>query len=130
VVWSRAKLEHVANGRLAKLGALQPVERAALAYARWQGLTDEADVDTEAAKRALDRALDELDEREPMEAWAGLTALAEDLGDQAIVGLMKYSVERGFDQVLEKEHARETQPAKSTKVGEATRGRQKKDLKR
>lgn len=101
MTWSRTKLERVAKGRLAKLGSLQPVEKAALAYARWQGLTDEDDVDTEAAKRALDKALAELDDMEPMEGWSGLTALAEDLGDEVIVGLMRYSVVRGAEQVKE-----------------------------
>lgn len=57
MTWSRAKLEQATKGRLAKLGTLQPVEKAALAYARWQGLTHEDDVDTEAAKRSLDKTL-------------------------------------------------------------------------
>lgn len=130
MVWSRAKLERVAHGRLAKLGQLEPVERAALAYARWQGLTDEIDVDTAAAKHALDKALDELDQREPMDAWAGLTSLAEDLGDQVIVGLMRYSVERGLDQVREIDHAQETPLAKSSEISAAPRAKRKKDLKR
>lgn len=101
MAWSRAKLEQVAHGRLAKLGKLQPVERAALAYARWQGLTDETDIDPAAAKRALEKALHDLDQREPMDAWAGLASLADDLGDEAIIGLMRYSVERGAEQLRE-----------------------------
>lgn len=101
MAWSRARLEQVAHGRLAKLGRLQPVERAALAYARWQGLTDETDIDIDAAKRALDKALHDLDQREPMDAWAGLASLADELGDEAIIGLMRYSVERGAEQLRE-----------------------------
>lgn len=114
MTWSRTKLEQVANGRLAKLGKLQPVEKAALAYARWQGLTDEDGVDTEAAKRALDKALADLDSMEPMEGWAGLTALADELGDEAIVGLMRYSVARGAEQVLEPGPEVDVQPDAAT----------------
>lgn len=104
MTWSRTKLERVVHGRLAKLGKLQPVERAALAYARWQGLTDETDIDVDAAKRALDKALLELDAREPIEAWSGLTMLAEELGDEVVIGLMRYSVQRGAEQVREQAH--------------------------
>ena len=96
--WSRSKLEQVAGHRLAQRAQLQPVEKAALAYARWQGLTDEDGVDTDAAKRALEAALDDLDEVGP-EGWVGLEQLASDLGDPAIIGLMQYSLSRSADQV-------------------------------
>jgi len=121
MTWSRTKLEQVANGRLTKLGKLQPVEKAALAYARWQGLTDEDDVDTEAAKRSLDKALADLDAMEPMEGWAGLTALADELGDEAIVGLMRYSVARGAEQVMEAAPEVEIQP--DAAAGEPSKGK-------
>lgn len=121
MTWSRTKLEKVANGRLAKLGKLQPVEKAALAYARWQGLTDEDGVDTEAAKRALDKALADLDALEPIEGWAGLTVLAEELGDEAIVGLMRYSMARGAEQVIEAAPETEIQP--DAGKGEPSKGK-------
>lgn len=104
MTWSRTKLERVVHGRLTKLGKLQPVEKAALAYARWQGLTDETDIDVDAAKRALDKALLELDAREPIEAWSDLTMLAEELGDEVVIGLMRYSVQRGAEQVRDQAH--------------------------
>ena len=102
MTWSRTKLEQVAGERLAKRGRLEPVEQAALAYARWQGLTDEADVDTDAAKWALDRALSKLD-AEP-DGWLGLKELADDLGDAAIIGLMQHSLQRGVEQVRAMAH--------------------------
>ena len=97
MVWQREKLEQVATARLAQRERLEPVEQAALAFARWQGLTDEDDVDTNAAKRELDRALADLDARGP-DAWNGLEDLASDLGDTAIVGLMQHSLQRSVEQ--------------------------------
>jgi hypothetical protein len=99
MVWSRTKLEQVARQRLDQRAKLAPVEKAALAYARWQGLTDEQDVDTDASKRALDAALDELDATGP-EGWVGLERLAPELGDPAIIGLMQHSLRRSAEQVL------------------------------
>ena len=98
MVWNRTKLEQVAGQRLAGRAKLAPMERAALAFARWQGLTDEVDIDTDAAKRALDDALAELDDQGP-DAWAGLAQLATDLGDPAIIGLMQHSLRRSVEQV-------------------------------
>lgn len=100
MAWSRKRLEQVAAQRLVQRAELQPVEKAALAYARWQGITDEDGVDTDAAKRALDSALDELDASGP-EAWVGLEQLASDLGDPAIIGLMQHSLRRSAVQVRE-----------------------------
>lgn len=98
MAWSRAKLELVAEQRLARRAALEPVEQAALAYARWQGLTDEAGIDAEATKRALDSALAKLDDLGP-DGWSGIAKLAADLGDTAIVGLMQHSLARSVEQV-------------------------------
>lgn len=98
MTWKQAKLTHVAGERLSQRGKLAPVERAALAYARWQGLTDEDGIDTVAAKRALDTALDELDEMGPL-GWKGLAQLADELGDPAIIGLMRHSLQRGSEHV-------------------------------
>lgn len=92
--WKRSDLERVAVPRLAARNKLAPVEKAALAYARWQGLTDESGIDEEAAKLALDEALVELDGLD-IEAWWGLSRLADDLGDTAIIGLMQHSLARG-----------------------------------
>jgi hypothetical protein len=127
MAWSRARLEQVAHGRLAKLGRLQPVERAALAYARWQGLTDETDIDIDAAKRALDKALHDLDQREPMDAWAGLASLADDLGDEAIIGLMRYSVERGAEQLRELEQSNDEPPSDTAEPSDAPKHKRKRE---
>lgn len=102
MAWSRAKLEKVAHDRLAQRTQLAPVERAALAYARRQGLTDEEGIDPVAAEASLGEALRELDNLEP-EAWDGIAQLADDLGDAAIIGLMKHSMARGLGQMREAE---------------------------
>jgi hypothetical protein len=73
----------------------KPAERAALAWARWQGMTDEAGIDREAAKRELDRLVDAM---EP-EQWRGLYRKLSGAGDAAVRGVLKYSVERAATQV-------------------------------
>jgi hypothetical protein len=98
MTWQRAKLEAVIGARLDARGRLRPVEEAALAYARWQGLTDEPDVDGETAKAQLDRSLEALDELGPS-GWSDVAKLADDLGDAAIIGLMAYSLEQSGNQV-------------------------------
>lgn len=100
MVWQRDRLVEVATTRLAERAKLRPVERAALAYARWQGLTDEQGIDREAAKRSLDRALRELDAVGP-EGWAEFDAQAAKVGDFALIGLMQYSIEQSATQMRE-----------------------------
>jgi len=97
MTWTRDKLEQVTKRRLAERAYLKPVEKAALAYARWQGLTDEVGIDRSAAKQALDAALDNLEQLGP-ENWAGLEKLAGELGDPAIIGLMQHSLRRSAEQ--------------------------------
>ena len=98
MAWSRAKLEHVAKRRLAERARLKPVEKAALAYARWQGLTDEVGIDRAVAKNALDVALADLERKGP-DAWHGLEKLATELGDPAIIGLMQYSLRQSAERI-------------------------------
>ncbi len=100
MTWSRSQLEAVAGERLRARKVLEPVEEAALAYARWQGLTDEDNIDHEAAKVQLDRTLESLDAVGPS-GWSDLAKLADDLGDDAVIDLMKYSLERSEQQVRE-----------------------------
>ncbi|MGE0290077.1 MAG: hypothetical protein AB7P16_27650 [Bradyrhizobium sp.] len=100
MVWSKAKLDQLVGERLAKRKDLGPVEQAALAYARWQGLTDEVGVDPDRAKADLDATLDGLDWLKDG-ASRRLIPLAEELGEPAIIGLMKYSLERDIAQVRE-----------------------------
>lgn len=112
MTWSRAKLEKVAGERLSRRAGLKAVERAALAFARWKGLTDESEVDTEAAKRALDKALADLDAQGP-DGWHGLEQLGEELGDTALIGLMQYSLRRSVEQVREQAQVVEPDVASS-----------------
>lgn len=98
MVWSRDKLIKVLGERTAERAKLEPLERAALAYARMEGLTDEVGVDRDNARRALDRALDALDAAGP-DSWRDLDKLAQDLGDVTIIGLMQYSLERSVEQM-------------------------------
>jgi hypothetical protein len=115
MTWARARLEQVAGDRLAKRSSVRWVDRAALAYARWQGLTDEVGLDTEAARRTLDKALTELDKEGP-EGWHGLERLGTELGDAAIIGLMQYSLERNTEQIKDQPEAAE--PESSERGGD------------
>ena len=100
MTWNRSDLERVAIGRLIDRQRLIPVERAALAYARWQGLTDETGIDITAAKAELEQALAALDELGP-EGWAGLSKVADEVGDTVLIGLMRHSMTRSVAQVRE-----------------------------
>jgi len=104
MVWSKAKLDRLAGERLAKRKDIGPVERAALAYARWQGLTDEVGVDRDKAKADLDKTLDGLDWLKGG-ASRQLIPLADELGEPAVIGLMKYSLERDMAQLREMQQA-------------------------
>lgn len=71
------------------------VEDVLLAYARWQGKTDEANVDAGHAKAVLDGLLDRI---EP-DAWNGLKELiGEDVSEDLVVGTMRYAQQRGLNQ--------------------------------
>lgn len=98
VGWNRKDLERVAQRRLEARRELAPVERVVLAYARWQGLTDEPQIDRDAAKQSLDELLDEMDAQE-VSAWQGIERVAAELGDKAVTGLLAYSLARSADQV-------------------------------
>lgn len=101
MTWDQSNLAKVASDRLQRRESLAPLKMAALAYARWQGLTDEDGVDATAAKRALDRALTDLDTIGP-EAWRGMTELAEELGDAVMIGLMEHSIRDGLDRLTDR----------------------------
>lgn len=96
--WSKEKLNQAAGERLAKRKSLRHVEKAALAYARWQGLTDEVGLDRAAEKQRLDQTLDQLDKMD-VSAWEGLASLADELGEPALKGLMSYSLQRASTQL-------------------------------
>lgn len=109
MAWTRAKLEEVAGKRLAQRAQLEPVEQAALAYARWQGLTDEDRVDRDTAKLSLDEALATLDAQGP-DGWNNLTKLAQELGDTAVIGLMQHSLRRSIEHVHDQARATDKVP--------------------
>ncbi len=96
-LWSRDKLQKLAKQRLSQRAKLQPVEQAALAFARWQGMTDEADVNLDAAKAELDRLTDAMDPKQ----WEPLKDLVGAIDDQVLRGLMAYSIQRSADQLRE-----------------------------
>ena len=96
-LWSRDKLQQLAKQRLAQRAKLQPVEKAILAYARWQGMTAENDVDITAAKTELDRLTDGMDPKQ----WEPLKDLVGAIDDQVLRGLMSYSLQRSVGQLRE-----------------------------
>ena len=96
-LWSRDKLQQLAKQRLSQRAKLQPVEKAILAYARWQGMTDEADVDLDAAKTELNRITDAMDPKQ----WEPLKGLVGAIDDQILRGLMRYSLQRSVGQLRE-----------------------------
>lgn len=96
-LWSRDKLQQLAKQRLSQRAKLQPVEKAILAYARWQGMTDENDVDITAAKTELDRLTDAM----PPKQWEPLKQLVGTIDDQVLRGLMSYSLQRSVSQLRE-----------------------------
>ena len=98
ISWTRETFELVEQKRLHKKVVLRPIEQAALAYTRWQGLTDEPSIDRDAQKAVLDAILDTLDETEP-DAWSALSSLATEVGDPVLVGLMHYSLQRSAAQL-------------------------------
>ncbi|MFM9938692.1 MAG: hypothetical protein ACKVP7_04255 [Hyphomicrobiaceae bacterium] len=94
-LWNRDRLQQLAKQRLAQRARLQPVEKAILAYARWQGMTDENNVDTTAAKAELDRLTDAMDPKH----WEPLAELVGTIDDQVLRGLMSYSMQRSVGQL-------------------------------
>lgn len=127
MTWRRTDLERVATTRMTQRERLAPVERAALAYARWQGMTDEAAVDPANAKAELDAALDVLDDLGP-EGWAGLSRLADELGDAALIGLMRHSLTHGIAQLREAQRSiAPEREGDSARAAPASRPRKDKD---
>jgi len=94
-LWDPDKLKARGARTAADRVAAKPAERAALEWARWQGMTDEAGIDREAAKRELDRLVDAM---EP-EQWRSLYRKLSGAGDAAVRGVLTYSVGRAAAQV-------------------------------
>ena len=103
-MWTREKLQEIVERRQKAKEPFNAVDDAALAYARWQGLTEESDVDPEGAKAELDRLVDTI---EP-EQWRRLNELAADVDEGIIRGLMSYSMRRAYEQLgQQREQVRE-----------------------
>ncbi len=89
-MWDREKVKAVADSWAQRRAELGPAAGAALAYARWQGMTDEPGVDRDAAKQELDRQ---------MESFGVIGVEPEHVGklmghvaDEVLMGLMRYSL--------------------------------------
>lgn len=89
-VWSKDRLKERTNRRLTARANLQPAEQAALAWARWQGMTDEAGLDRRSIKAELDRMVDEM----APEQWQQLYTQLGTTEDAAMRGVLRYSLER------------------------------------
>lgn len=104
-MWSQDKLKQAADRRkkqAGELAAVNPnVERAALAYARWTGMTEETGVDAAKEKDLLD---DIIAAMQP-DQWAGLKDLVGKTDDRILTGLMTYSLQQAQGEV--KRQARE-----------------------
>jgi hypothetical protein len=95
-MWSKDELKRVVERRTSGRVAAGPkFEEAALLYARWKGMTDEADANKEEAKKQLDALIDGM---EP-DDWNNLERIVPKLGDEVFYGLLTYGVERCAEHV-------------------------------
>lgn len=107
-MWSHTRLAELVEKRRRNREHLPRAEEATLAYARWQGLTNEDNVDRDAAKQTLDGLCDATEPEE----WARLKELVGDVDDQILKGLMHYALTRSLGQLREqqREVGQQTQP--------------------
>jgi hypothetical protein len=105
-MWSREKLAELVEKRREHQDALPQADEAVLAYARWQGLTAEDNVDQVAAKESLDRICDIT---EP-EDWGRLKGMVGDIDDQLLKGVMHYALTRSLSQLREQQRDYAGQP--------------------
>lgn len=92
-MWSKEKLKQVVAERQAarkKIGS--KVERAALLYARSEGMTEEPDADRAKAREELDALVDSMEPHH----WKNLKGQLPILGEAALRGLMGYSLRRAL----------------------------------
>ena len=98
-MWSHTRLAELVEKRRRNREQLPRAEEATLAYARWQGLTNEDNVDRDAAKRTLDGICDGAEPEE----WTRLKELVGDVDDQILRGLMHYALTRSLGQLREQQ---------------------------
>lgn len=110
-MWSKDELKRIVERRTSgRVEAGPKWEQAALLYARWQGMTDEADADKDEARKQLEQLVDGM---EP-EDWDHLERIVPKLGDKVFYGLLTYGVERAA--VASKEDAARTERLTKAKV--------------
>ena len=97
-MWSRDRLAELVEKRKEVQEQVPQAEEAVLAYARWQGLTNEEHVDQVASKKTLDRICDAA---EP-EKWRKLAALVGEVDDRLLKGFMHYALSRALEDVRKK----------------------------
>ena len=76
-MWSHTRLAELVEKRRRNREHLPRAEEATLAYARWQGLTNEDNVDRDAAKQTLDET-----EPKPPAKPAVKPSVADELDDE------------------------------------------------
>lgn len=96
-MWSRDRLAELVEKRKEAQEQVPQAEEAMLAYARWQGLTNEEHIDQAAAKQTLDRICDAAEPEE----WSKLSALVGEVDDRLLKGLMHYALSRALEDVRE-----------------------------
>lgn len=93
-MWSKDELKKVVAERSSALGKAGPkMERAALLYARWQGLTEEPKADRDRAKQELDALIEVMEPEE----WDGLDTIVNTLGEGTFKGLLSYAMNRALE---------------------------------
>ena len=96
-MWSRDRLAELVEKRKEAQEQVPQAEEAVLAYARWQGLTNEEHVDQAAAKKTLDRICDAAEPEE----WSKLAVLVGEVDDRLLKGFMHYALSRALEDVRE-----------------------------
>jgi hypothetical protein len=96
-MWSRDALVELVEKRKKAQEQVPEAEQAVLAYARWQGLTNEENVDRDAAKQVLDRICDAAEPEE----WRKLADMVGEVDDGMLKGFMHYALSRALEDVRE-----------------------------
>jgi hypothetical protein len=98
LMWSRDRLAELVEKRKNAQEQVRQAEEAVLAYARWQGLTNEEHVDQAVAKKTLDRICDAAEPEE----WRKLAPLVGKVDDRLLKGFMHYALRRALEDVRKK----------------------------
>ena len=83
--------------RRKRLSEAGPIDEIVLAYARWQGKTQELGLDPEAEQHQLDQLLDSVD----ADAWSQLKEMVGLIDDRLLAEVMRYSAKRALAQTKE-----------------------------